>query len=723
MIDTVLTVSHTAHSTDRPLRTLVLGGARSGKSAFAEQLVAAGPVRYIATAVVDPADTDFAERIAAHQARRPADWTVVEGDPIAGLGQSTSATLIDDLGTWLTARLDARKAWELPRGTVGPDLDALVAAVAGYAERLVIVSPEVGLGVIPATRSGRLFRDEIGTLNQRLAAVCDEVYLLVAGQAVRVKPGVGGEDSGAAGAGASAHEVTKAEAAQYDSSGLSVPAAMGGAHSGEAGIDEAPADGAAGRVDSAAGRAERVAGLLTSAAGAAMSGAGSAGSGAGRMGSSAGAVESGAASTAGGGSGAGAAGGAIASTGGEGAQRRVGLSKGSAVAVEFGPVAGPDAAMRAAAGERQGQLTKPAGALGRLEALGNWVAACQGVCPPRQFERARVVVFAGDHGVARHGVSAYPSEVTAQMVANFLHGGAAVNVLARLADATVRVVDLAVEGDTAAEISTFKVRRSSGSIDREDALTEDETRTALHAGAALADEEIDSGADLLIAGDMGIGNTTPATVLIAAVTDTEPVVAVGRGTGIDDAGWMRKTAAVRDAMWRARPVVKDPQALLRVAGGADFAAMAGFLARAAARRTPVILDGVVVTAAALIAEQLAPGASAWWVAGHRSSEPAHRIALDRLRLEPLVDLSMRLGEGSGALTALPVLRAAVAALGEMATFAEAGVSTADSSDGDATVGGSSEAGVRAGNSTESGGGGTTSSEAGVGAADSPEASA
>ncbi len=668
----MLTVSHSAHSTDRPLRTLVLGGARSGKSAFAEQLVAAGPVRYIATAVVDPADTDFAERIAAHRARRPADWTVVEGDPIAGLGQPTPATLIDDLGTWLTARLDARKAWELPRGTVGPDLDALVAAVADYAERLVIVSPEVGLGVIPATRSGRLFRDEIGTLNQRLAAVCDEVYLLVAGQAVRVKPGVGdGADSGPAGERRAAGDAGQVGggAGQSDvgAAAVSVP------------VGDAVAGGASDTAESEAARSDRAA--------------------------------------------TGIAGGAIASTGGEGAQRRVGLSKGSAVAVEFGPVAGPDAAMRAAAGERQGRLTKPAGALGRLEALGNWVAACQGVCPPRQFERARVLVFAGDHGVARHGVSAYPSEVTAQMVANFLHGGAAVNVLARLADATVRVVDMAVEGDTAAEISTFKVRRSSGSIDREDALTEDETRTALHAGASLADEEIDSGADLLIAGDMGIGNTTPATVLIAAVTDTEPVVAVGRGTGIDDAGWMRKTAAVRDAMWRARPVVKDPQALLRVAGGADFAAMAGFLARAAARRTPVILDGVVVTAAALIAEQLAPGASAWWVAGHRSSEPAHQIALDRLRLEPLVDLTMRLGEGSGALTALPVLRAAVATLGEMATFAEAGVSTADSSDGGATVGGSSAAGVHAGDSAESGGGGTTSSEAGVGAADSPEASA
>ncbi len=723
----------------------MLGGARSGKSAFAEQLVAAGPVRYIATAVVDPADTDFAERIAAHRARRPADWTVVEGDPIAGLGQSAPATLIDDLGTWLTARLDARKAWELPRGTVGPDLDALVAAVADYPERLVIVSPEVGLGVIPATRSGRLFRDEIGTLNQRLAAVCDEVYLLVAGQAVRVKPGVGdvvnsgltnaartGEKTGGApvaavpashivGVGASTQETAGVEAAQYESSERAVPSASGGTRSAAAeGSAASTVDGGSGTAaadDVAVGRTggnatERAGAAVASVpVGDAMTGGGS-GAAAFEVDRSDTTVDQGAA---------GIAGGAIASAGGEGA--RVGLSKGGAVAVEFGPVAAPDAATRAAAEERQRQLTKPAGALGRLEALANWVAACQGVCPPRQFERARVVVFAGDHGVARHGVSAYPSAVTAQMVANFLHGGAAVNVLACLADASVRVVDMAVEGDTAAEISTFKVRRSSGSIDREDALTEDETRTALHAGAALADEEIDSGADLLIAGDMGIGNTTPATVLIAAVTDTEPVVAVGRGTGIDDAGWMRKTAAVRDAMWRARPVVKDPRALLRVAGGADFAAMAGFLARAAARRTPVILDGVVVTAAALIAEQLAPGASAWWVAGHRSSEPAHRIALDRLRLEPLVDLSMRLGEGSGALTALPVLRAAVATLGEMATFAEAGVSTADSSDGGASGPDPVETGVSAGNSTAAGGSGTASPVAGVGAADSSEASA
>lgn len=343
----------------------------------------------------------------------------------------------------------------------------------------------------------------------------------------------------------------------------------------------------------------------------------------------------------------------------------------------FGPVTPPDAQIRAAAEQRQGQLTKPGGALGRLEQLANWVAACQGVCPPKQFERARVVVFAGDHGVARHGVSAYPSEVTAQMVANFLSGGAAVNALAAVAGATVRVVDIAVDADTDPTISKHKVRRSSGSIDREDALSADEITAALAAGKAIADEEIDAGADLLIAGDMGIGNTTPATVLIAALTDTEPVAAVGRGTGVDDTGWAHKVAAIRDAMRRARPNTKDPVELLRVAAGADFAALASFLAQAAARRTPVILDGVVVTAAALVAEDLAAGASAWWLAGHRSTEPAHTLALRQLRLEPLLDLGMRLGEGSGALTALPILRAAVATLADMATFAEAGVSTAD----------------------------------------------
>lgn len=336
----------------------------------------------------------------------------------------------------------------------------------------------------------------------------------------------------------------------------------------------------------------------------------------------------------------------------------------------FPAVVAPDAEAAAAAAARQDTLTKPPGSLGRLEALSIWVSSCQGVCPPTQFERARVVVFAGDHGVASAGVSAYPPEVTAQMVTNIADGGAAINVLAEAAGASVRVVDIAVDSD---DSSAHKVRRSSGNIAVEDAMTEDEAVAAVTAGARIADEEVDAGADLLIAGDMGIGNTTAATVLIATLTNTEPVLAVGRGTGIDDAGWKRKTAAVRDALYRSYRDRFDTLALLRIGAGADLAAMAGFLAQAAVRRTPVLLDGVVVTAAALVAERLAPGARAWWQAGHRSTEPAHTHALAQLELEPILDLQMRLGEGTGAAVALPVLRAAVATCAQMATFDSAQV--------------------------------------------------
>lgn len=340
----------------------------------------------------------------------------------------------------------------------------------------------------------------------------------------------------------------------------------------------------------------------------------------------------------------------------------------------FPPVVPPDTDAAAAARARQATLTKPPGSLGRLEDLSVWVASCQGRCPPTQFERARVVVFAGDHGVAKSGVSAYPPEVTSQMVANIAGGGAAINALAEVAGATVRVADLAVDADALTpQIGAHKVRRGSGDIAKQDALTDQETSDAIAAGRQIADQEVDGGADLLIAGDMGIGNTTPATVLVAALADIEPVAAVGYGTGIDDAGWARKTAAVRDALFRATPVSTDPVALLRSCGGADLAAIAGFCAQAAVRRTPLLLDGIAVTAAALVAERLAPGARLWWQAGHRSTEPAHALALDQLGLDPILDLRMRLGEGTGATLALPVLRAAVAALSSMATFVAAGV--------------------------------------------------
>jgi nicotinate-nucleotide--dimethylbenzimidazole phosphoribosyltransferase len=352
--------------------------------------------------------------------------------------------------------------------------------------------------------------------------------------------------------------------------------------------------------------------------------------------------------------------------------------------VEFPRVTPPDQQAHREAVARHEQLTKPAGSLGRLEELGVWVAACQGSCPPRPFARPQVVVFAGDHGIAAQGVSAYPSEVTRQMVGNFLAGGAAVNVLAAVAGAAVRVVDISVDWEVDPEqpdapelpppLSRYKVRRSSGAIDREDALSDSEVTQALAAGVAIADEEVDRGADLLIAGDMGIGNTTAAAVLVAALTGAEPVAVVGRGTGIDDAGWMRKTVAIRDALRRSRRAGSDPVGLLRTAGGADFAAMAGFLAQAAVRRTPVILDGLASGAAALLAEKLAPGAREWWIAGHRSVEPAHTLVLERLQLEPVLDLAMRLGEGSGAVAALPLLQMAVRVLAEMATFDDAGVS-------------------------------------------------
>ncbi|MGV0992509.1 MAG: nicotinate-nucleotide--dimethylbenzimidazole phosphoribosyltransferase [Mycobacterium sp.] len=329
--------------------------------------------------------------------------------------------------------------------------------------------------------------------------------------------------------------------------------------------------------------------------------------------------------------------------------------------VAFDAIVAPDGRAGAAARRRQDLLTKPSGALGRLEDLSIWVSACQGDCPPKEFSRARVVVFAGDHGVAQAGVSAYPAEVTAQMVATVEAGRAAINVLADVAGATVRLVDMAVG-------------RASGNIAEQDALSHDDAVAAVQTGRRVADEEIDGGADILIVGDLGIGNTTAATALVAALTGAEPVAVVGRGTGIDDAGWGRKTAAVRDALYRTRRLESDPISLLATCGGADLAAMAGFCAQAAVRRTPLLLDGLVVTAAALVAERLAPGAKAWWQAGHRSTEPAHTLALNQLGLEPIVDLGMRLGEGTGAAVALPIVRAAVAVLSSMATFTDAGVS-------------------------------------------------
>lgn len=341
----------------------------------------------------------------------------------------------------------------------------------------------------------------------------------------------------------------------------------------------------------------------------------------------------------------------------------------------------PCAESAALARQRQLRLTKPAGALGALEDVSVWMAAVQRSCPPRPFVRPHLVIFAGDHGVARMaGTSAYPPEVTAQMVGNFLSGGAAANVLAALVGAQVRVVDVSVDADRGyvdrldPSVASRRIRRGSGSIDREDAMTPAEASEALALGAALADEEIEAGADLLIPGDMGIGNTTPAAALVAALTGADSEVVTGRGTGVDDAAWQRKAQAVSQAVRRAAEGRDDPMAVVTRIGSPDIAAMAGFLAQASLRGCPVILDGVVSGAAALLAERISPGAAAWWAAGHLSTEPAAAAALAQLGLRPLLDLDLRLGEGTGALLAVPLLNAAAATLAQMATFDSAGVS-------------------------------------------------
>jgi nicotinate-nucleotide--dimethylbenzimidazole phosphoribosyltransferase len=336
--------------------------------------------------------------------------------------------------------------------------------------------------------------------------------------------------------------------------------------------------------------------------------------------------------------------------------------------VELPAVQAPDIVARRAAVARHAELAVAEGALGRLAELGVWLAATQGTCPPRPPARPRVIVVAGDHGIAAAGVSVHPAGSTSQQVAVLREHAAPVGVVAAVAGVSVRVVDIALDTDPDGS-ERHRVRRGSGRIDREDALAADEVERAVAAGRRLADEEVDAGADLLVPASLGVGATTPAATLVAALTSTEPVAVTGRGSGIGDNAWMRKAAAVRDALRRARPHVRDPLALLRVAGGADIAALTGLCVQAALRRTPVLLDGLVVGAAALLADQLAPGARGWWLVAQRCPEPAMELVVEHLDLPPLLDLGVRLGDGTGAVTVVPMLHMAARLLAETATTA------------------------------------------------------
>ncbi len=317
---------------------------------------------------------------------------------------------------------------------------------------------------------------------------------------------------------------------------------------------------------------------------------------------------------------------------------------------------GPDEASARAAAARQARLTKPPGSLGRLEQLAEWLAAWQARHPPK-LDRVRVAVFAGNHGIVARGVSAYPPEVTVQMVANFKAGGAAINQIARAMGAELVVTPLALDTPTA-DFTTAP------------ALREDELRAALAAGEGA----VETGIDLLCVGEMGIGNTTVAAALAAALLGGTGADWVGRGTGVDDSGLARKAAAVDAALAHHGAVLADPIEALRRVGGRELAAIAGAVLRARELRIPVVLDGFVATAAAAVWAKAHPGALDHCLAGHCSAEAGHRGLLARLGLAPLLDLGMRLGEASGAATAIGILRAAVATHAGMATFEEAGVS-------------------------------------------------
>ena len=332
-----------------------------------------------------------------------------------------------------------------------------------------------------------------------------------------------------------------------------------------------------------------------------------------------------------------------------------------------------DDAMQAAR-ERQAQLTKPQGSLGRLEEISIQLAGITGQPRPR-ISRPVVITMAADHGVALQGVSAYPREVTPQMVLNFLRGGAAINVLARHIGARVVIVDMGVASDFApdADLVSKKIAFGTRDLSQGPAMTRDEAQRTVEAGIQVASREIDKGADMLATGDMGIGNTTPSSAIVAAFTGRPVAEVTGRGTGVDDAGLSRKVAVIEQALAVNKPDPSDALDVLGKVGGFEIGGLAGVIIGAAARRVPVVIDGFISGAAALVAYHIEPRVQPYMIAAHRSVEIGHRVLLEHMQLKPLLDLDLRLGEGTGAALGVSLCQAACKFLDEMATFGEAGV--------------------------------------------------
>jgi nicotinate-nucleotide--dimethylbenzimidazole phosphoribosyltransferase len=340
-------------------------------------------------------------------------------------------------------------------------------------------------------------------------------------------------------------------------------------------------------------------------------------------------------------------------------------------------VSAPSDVARDHASKRLAALATPPGALGRLGELGVWLASCQGRVPPHPVENVRLVIFAGDHGIAGHGVSAFPSAITGAMVRTFLAGKAGVSALAATHRVAVRALDIGVDADfadldadTRRLLTAYKVQRSSGAIHTDDALTAEETTTALAAGAAVACEEISAGAQLLLSGDMGIGNTTAAAAIVAAGLGVPASEVAGQGTGVGGDTLQHKIDLIDAALTRAGERIDDPVETLTALGSADLAATTGYLLAAARDGVPVLLDGLMSVACALTADRIAPGAAGWYAAGHRSTEPGQSLALAKMGLTPLLDLELRLGEGSGAVAAVPLVRSAAAILSDVALLSD-----------------------------------------------------
>lgn len=574
------------------MRTLVLGGVRSGKSRYAGSLLDRhSEVRFLIPGSVASPDAEWVARVTA---------TPVSGGagPESGTGPAARAqrrvaaaaltgalredcsvpTLIDDLGLWLAGTLDRTGAWSDTAVDLAALRDELCSAVADYQGELVVVSPEAGLAVVPPTPAGRRFQEELGALNSALAAVVDRAVLIVAGQTVALTP-------------ASATEAGPAPAA------------------------ESTAVAPAGAVVAATAPSHR----------------------------------------------------------------GTGHSPGSAPLPDpadaelFDAVLPPAAEYAAEARKRLAARGFRAGSLGRVEELGAFVAAAQGDCPP-SLNAPALVLFAGDHRIDPAAapttddapVADAPVDDAARAAEAIRSGTAPVAVAARRCGAEIHLIDISAEREPVGAVTAYRIRAGSGGAQRGTAATTAETRQALAVGRQVADELVDAGADLLLAGHLGSGASVPAAALVATLLGREPVEVAPRADGTDDAGWCRQTAAIRDAMRHARVRRHHPLDLLAAVAGPDLAALTGFLAQAALRRTPVVLDDLVVVAAALLADEMAPGSRQWWLAGHRSAEPAQTAALERLDLTAAADLGLTVGGGIGAVLAVPLIGTAVDLLAEPA---------------------------------------------------------